>query len=146
MTIAIPLESTGPPGPEIRRRVASARSLSLQQRDELLYRLLLQHRPDNPALLASLILDFMATSIKIRVSRYCPEGPTMTIHDVYQELVCALLEDALSIPLAGPAHLERRLLLRSADRVSRGLQREARHQQDVQSIEAWAEAHQNADE
>ena len=70
----------------------------------------------------------------------------MTIHDVYQELVCALLEDALSFPLAGPAHLERRLLLRSADRVSRGLQREARHQQEFESIETWAEEHENEDE
>ena len=143
MTIAIPLESTGPPGPQIRRRVAGAGTLSLQQRDELLYGLVREYRAGNRPLWAPLILDFMATSIKIRVARYCPEGPTMTIHDVYQELVCALLEDALSIPLAGPAHLERRLLLRSADRVSRGLQREARHQQKFESIEAWAEAHEN---
>src|SRR2546425_9457847 len=113
MTLAIPMESTGPPRPDIRRRIPNAIALSLQERDKFLYELILEYRAGNRPLWAPLILDFMATSIKIRVSRYCPEGPTMTIRDVYQELVCALLEDALSIPLAGPAHLERRLLLRS---------------------------------
>jgi hypothetical protein len=146
MTIAIPLESTGPPGAEVRQRVADARALPLEERDRLLYELVLEYRAGNRSLWAPLILDFMATSIKIRVSRYRPEGPTMTIGDVYQQLVCALLEDSLSIPLTGPARLERRLLLRSANRVSRGLQREARYQQRFESLEAWAEEQASDDE
>src|ERR1700694_442082 len=146
MTIAIPLESTRPPGAEVRRRAANARALSLKERDGLLYELVLEYRAGNRPLWAPLILDFMATSIKIRVSRYRPQGPTMTIGDVYQQLVCAVLEDALSIPLAGPARLERRLLLRSADRVSRGLQREGGLQQEFESLEAWAEEHERDNE
>src|SRR5690242_10538581 len=98
MTIAIPIEDTGPPSPDIRRRVERARVLSLRDRDELLHGLVLGYRSGDRLDWAPLILDLMETSIKIRVSRYCPEGPTMAMADVYQDLVCALLEDALSIP------------------------------------------------
>jgi hypothetical protein len=143
MTIAIPLEGTGPPSPDVRRRVDKARVLSLKDRDELLHGLVLGYRSGDRHLWAPLILELMETSIRIRVSRYGPGGPTMAIADVYQDLVCALLEDALSIPLDGPAFLERRLLLRSADRVTRGLQGEARYQEAIESLEVWAEEHDN---
>ena len=146
MTMAIRLESAGSPSPRIRQRVRRARTLSLQDRDRLLYDLVLGFRAGNRSLWAPLILELMSTSIRIRVSRYRPEGPTMTIGDIYQGLVWALLEDALTIPLAGPSRLERRLLLRSADRVSRGLQREARYQERFESLEACAEEHENYDE
>ena len=143
MTMATRSEGAGPPG--VRQLVARARVLSLSDRDNLLYELVMKFRAGNRSVWAPLILDMLATSLKIRVSRYCPTGATMTIGDIYQEFVCALLEDALSIPLDGPAHLERRLLLRSADRVSRSLQREARYQQDFESLEAWADTHDDQD-
>jgi hypothetical protein len=145
MAIARPIEGTGPPGPDIRRRVGEGRGLSLKDRDELLHGLVLGYRSGDRPCWAPLILDLMETSIRIRVSRYRPEGPTMAMADVYQDLVCALLEDALSIPLDGPAYLERRLLLRSADRVTRGLQAEARYQEDIESLEVWAGEQANDD-
>jgi hypothetical protein len=145
MTIALPIEGTGPPSPDIRRRVETARVLSLKDRDELLHGLVLGYRSGDRPLWAPLILELMETSVRIRVSRYRPEGPTMAMADVYQDLVCALLEDALSIPLDGPAFLERRLLLRSADRVSRGLQAEARYQEEIESLEGWAGEQANDD-
>jgi hypothetical protein len=145
MTIAIPIEGTGPPSPDVRSRVEEARKLSLKDRDELLHGLVLGYRLGDRHLWAPLILELMETSIRIRVSRYRPEGPTMAMADLYQDLVCALLQDALSIPLDGPAFLQRRLLLRSADRVTRGLQGEARYQEAIESLEVWAEEQDNDD-
>ena len=143
MTIAVPIEGTGPPSPDVRRRIERARVLSLRDRDELLHELVLGYRSGDRSLWARLILDLMETSIRIRVSRYRPEGPTMAMADVYQDPVCAVLEDALRIPLDGPAFLERRLLLRSADRVTRGLQSEARYQEEIESLEVWAREQAN---
>jgi hypothetical protein len=145
MTIAVLIECTGPPSLDVRRRVERARVLSLRDRDELLQGLVLGYRSGDRPLWAPLIVDLMETSIRIRVSRYRPEGPTMAMADVYQDLVCAVLEDALSIPLDGPAFLERRLLLRSADRVTRGLQGEARYQEGIESLEFWAGEQPNDD-
>jgi hypothetical protein len=143
VAIAIPSQTVGSPSREIRRQVACGRALSIRERDRLLYELLVRYRRGDRAYWGALILELLDPAIKIRVSRFRPEGPTMTIEDLYQDLVCALLEDALSIPLDGPAYLTRRLVLRSGFRVTRALRREARYQEVLEPIEVWAEEHEN---
>jgi hypothetical protein len=145
MTIDVRQGTTGPPRQELRRRVLDAGTIGRQERDGLLYELLLGYRSGERSAWSPLILKLLDTPIRIRVSRYRPVGPVMAIEDVYQQLSIELLRDALSIPLTGPAFLERRLMLRSADRVSRWLQREHLRSLETESLEAWVEEHE-ADE
>ena len=142
MTIDAGRGTTGPPGQELCRHVFGAETLGRHERDKLLYDLVLGYRSTTGAAWSNLILKLLDTPVRIRVSRYRPAGPAMDLNDVYQQLSEELLRDALNIPLTGPAYLERRLILRSADRVSRWLQREHLRSQETESLEAWAEEHE----
>jgi hypothetical protein len=140
MTIDVRQQPTGPPDAGVRDRVRCAGDLTTRQRDDLLLQLVLAYRSGERDTWAPLILKFLETPLRIRVARYRPVDPAISLEDVYQELASQVLQDALAIPLDGPAFLERRLLLRSADRVSRWLQREHLKSQQTESIEVWAEA------
>jgi hypothetical protein len=118
----------------------------LRQRDELLYELVLAYRSGERSVYARLILELLGTFLRIRVSRYRPVEPAISIQDVYQQLALAVLHDSRTIPLQSSERLERRLALRAADRVSRWLQREAERQVTFVSLEAWAEEHERDEE
>jgi hypothetical protein len=146
MTIDVRQQPTGPPGVALGDRVRCSGDLTTRQRDDLLLQLVLAYRSGVRDTWAPLILKFLETPLRIRVARYRPLDPAISLEDVYQELASQVLRDALTIPLDGPAFLERRLLLRSADRVSRWLQREHLKSQQTQSLEVWAEANEIGEE
>jgi len=146
MTIDGKQRPTGPPDVALQDWVRSAGDLTTRHRDELLLQLVLAYRSGERATWAPLILKFLETPLRIRVARYRPVDPAISLEDVYQELASQLLQDALAIPLDGPAFLERRLMLRSADRVSRWLQREHLKSQEIESLDAWVEDHEQSEE
>jgi hypothetical protein len=146
MTIDANQRPTGPPDVALQDLVRCVGDLTTRHRDELLLQLVLAYRSGERATWAPLILKFLETPLRIRVARYRPVDPAISLEDVYQELASQVLQDALAIPLDGPAFLERRLMLRSADRVSRWLQREHLKSQQTESLEAWADANENGEE
>src|SRR5712692_9030092 len=84
---------------DLAERVRAPRSLDLRQRDELLYELVLAYRSGERSVYACLILELLGTFLRIRVSRYRPVEPAISIQDVYQQLALAVLHDSRTIPL-----------------------------------------------
>lgn len=122
------------------RAVSPGRSSSVRlrarARDHALYPLVLQYRQRQSAANAQAVLEFVGETIRGRANRYKPVPPLTNRADLRQELIMAVLDTALSMPLTGPDFLERRLVLRACNRVSRALWREAKRQETLVDLES----------
>ena len=123
--------TTTPPPKSLRERHPRAR-----ERDRALYKLVLRFREDPRADLWWLLLDWMLPTLAIRTGRYRGKSALFGSDDLLQEMALALRETALTIPLTSDAYLERRLGMRTANRVTRRFQREAAYQDYLEPLEA----------
>ncbi len=122
--------------PEFGSRLAACR-LDPRARDQLLCELLVAYRitPDRSQI-APLILKAIRPQLEVRRLWLRPREPYLEADDVAQQLVLEILDLALRLPLQDGAFLERRLLLRAIERVSRRLKRELRYRNLVGSYPA----------
>lgn len=128
-------QGTWEPSPErfalLRARVLT--SVDPRTRDEALYEVVLLYRQGyGPA--ADLLWRAMADTLSARTHRYHELYPIFDRSDIGQELVIALYETALSLPLLSADYLERRLFLRAAGMVSRKLRRQFARQQRFEAL------------
>ncbi len=106
----------------------AAARLDPHARDQLLWKLLVAYRTrPNRAQIAPLILGMVRSQLEVRRLRLSPQEPYLDAEDIAQQLVLEILDLALRLPLQDGAFLERRLLLRAIERVTRRLKREARY-------------------
>lgn len=108
-------------------------------RDQALYPVVWRYREDPSPANAEAILAFVGETLRGRANRYKPVAPLISRSDIRQELMAAVLETAATMPLSGPDFLERRLMLRAGNRMSRALYREAQVQArfvDLDSLES----------
>lgn len=106
-----------------------------RERDRTLYKLVLRFREDPRANLWWLLLDWMLPTLAIRAGRYREKSALFGSDDLLQEMAIALRETALTIPLTSDAYLERRLAMRTANRVTRRFKREAAYQDYLLPLE-----------
>ncbi len=79
---------------------------------------------------APMVLTLMAPAVERRLGRLRPLPPAISAEDIRQQLLVEVLEAALSMPLPlNPLVLERAILRRASQAVSRRLSRELRRQQ-----------------
>jgi hypothetical protein len=107
---------------DLRRRMKDARGV--EQRDQVIYEVvqLFRRRPDTEVW--ELLLKELGQALTARVNRFRSPSALYQRDDFAQEMAIALHETALTIPLPSADRLERRLVLRTANRVSRLLKRE----------------------
>src|SRR5438105_4966807 len=105
------------------------------ERDRALYKLVLRFREDPRADLWWLLLDWMLPTLTIRAGRYRGKSALFDTDDLLQEMALALRETALTIPLTSDAYLERRLSMRTANRVTRRFKREVAYQDYLEPLE-----------
>ena len=119
-------EQNDRPGfPDFGARLEGCR-LDTRARDQLLCELLVAYRSTHDrAQIAPLILEAVRPQLEVRRLRLSPQEPYLDTQDLAQQLVLEVLDLALTLPLQGGAFLERRLVLRAIERVTRGLEREA---------------------
>src|SRR6266852_1441931 len=121
------------------RGLAACR-LNPRARDQLLCELLVAYRMTAVrSQIAALILQAVRPQLEVRRLRLRPREPYLEADDVAQQLVVEILDLALRLPLQDGAFLERRLLLRAIERVTRGLKRELRYRNLVGSYSAEPE-------
>ncbi len=122
--------------PDFDSRLATCR-LDPRARDQLLCELLVAYRmAPVRSQIAPLILEAVRPQLEVRRLRLRPREPYLEADDVAQQLVLEILDLALRLPLQDGGYLERRLLLRAIERVSRGLKRELRYRNLVGSYRA----------
>ncbi len=79
---------------------------------------------------APMLLTLLAPAVERRLGRLRPVPPAISAEDIRQQLLVEVLEAALSMPLPlNPLVLERAILRRASQAVSRRLSRELRRQQ-----------------
>ncbi len=84
---------------------------------------------------APVVLVLMAPALERGLSRLRPVPPAISAEDVRQQLHMEVLEAALCMPLpTNPAVLERAILRRASQAVSRRLSRELRRQQRQEPV------------
>jgi len=126
-------QADGPGFPGFDSRLAACR-LDPRARDQLLCELLVAYRMTAVrAQIAPLILEAVRPQLEVRRLRLRPREPYLDADDVAQQLVLEILDLALRLPLQDGAFLERRLLLRAIERVTRRLKRELRYRNLVGS-------------
>jgi hypothetical protein len=108
--------------------LASGQRLPLSERDHLLFDVVTKYRVGDRQRWSAVLLEVMAPTITQRLQRFSPAGPALDVEDIAQELLLAVLEVALTLSLMDARYLERRLLLRAAERVSYRLERETDRQ------------------
>jgi len=129
-----PADSAG--FPEFDRRLAACR-LDPRARDQFLCELLVAYRLSAVrSQIAPLILEAVRPQLEVRRLRLRPRQPYLETDDIAQQLVLEILDLALRLPLQEGAFLERRLLLRAIERVTRRLKRELRYRNLVGSYPA----------
>ena len=102
--------------------------LDPRARDLFLCELLVAYRSNRErSQIAPLILEAVRPQLEVRCLRLSPQEPYLDAEDLAQQLVLEVLDLALCLPLQGGAFMERRLLLRAIERVTRGLEREVRY-------------------
>ena len=106
----------------LRRRLEAAKTAG--ERGRILFDLVPLFRETRAPAAWALILEAVAPTLEIRAARFRLMPAMYGLDDVIQELTLALRETALTIPLESPAYLERRLVLRAANRVGRLLKQE----------------------
>jgi len=104
----------------------AARGRPPRERDSALYELVVGYR-QRRAGAGEAILELVLPALLARLAGFRPQLPAIDDEDLTQQLVLEILAAAMSIPLQGPAFLERRLVLRAGQYISRWLAREARH-------------------
>lgn len=114
--------------------LARGQRLRLAERDQLLLELVTKYRAGDRQRWGAVLLEVMAPTITERLQRFSPAGPALDTDDIAQELLLAVLEVALRLPLKDGRYLERRLLLRAAERVSYRLEREADRQAQLDPL------------
>lgn len=113
---------------DLRPRLAAARGP--EQRDAVMYDLVQVFRREADPKAWELILAELGQALEARVNRFRTSStPLYSRDDLSQEMAIALHQTALTIPLLSDRLLERRLVLRTANRVSRLLKREWAKQQ-----------------
>jgi hypothetical protein len=113
--------------PDFSARLAACR-LDPRARDQLLCELLIAYRiARNRSQVAPLILEVVRPQLEVRRRRLSPQEPYLEAEDIAQQLAHEVLDLALRLPLQHGTFLERRLLLRAIERVTRGLRREVRY-------------------
>ena len=132
-------QADSPGFPEFECRLAACR-LDPRARDQLLCELLVAYRMTAVrSQVAPLILEAVRPQLEVRRLWLRPREPYLEADDVAQQLVLEILDLALRLPLQDGAFLERRLLLRAIERVTRRLKRELRYRNLVGSCSAEAE-------
>jgi len=131
VTKPTPSETAGqkdsPGFPDFGVRLEGCR-LDPRARDQLLCELLVAYRTTRDrSQIAPLILEAVRPQLEVRCLRLSPQEPYLDTEDLAQQLTLEVLDLALSLPLQGGAFMERRLLLRAIERVTRGLEREVRY-------------------
>ena len=106
------------------RALGRGKRARLPERDQLLYRIVLLYRAGPASRWAPVLLEAIAPQLMLRLTRFSPVGPVIGDEDIAQQFLMELLKAALVMPLEGPECLERRLILRAADSVTRWLERE----------------------
>jgi hypothetical protein len=109
--------------------------LAARERDQMLFTLVRAFRRQPRADMWALLLEELRPGLTRRLLRYRGSMALFQRDDLLQEMALALRETALTIPLESDRYLERRLLMRTANRVSRLLKREWRRQQRQDPIE-----------
>ena len=134
-----PRQADSPGFPDFEPRLAAC-SLDPRARDQLLCELLVAYRKTAVrSQIAPLILQAVRPQLEVRRLRLRPREPYFEAGDVAQQLVLEILDLALRLPLQDGAFLERRLLLRAIERVTRRLKRELRYRNLVGSYPAEPE-------
>src|SRR5713101_6087782 len=129
-------QAESPGFPEFDRRLAACRR-DPRARDQFLCELLVAYRlAAVRSQIAPLILQAVRPQLEVRRLWLRPREPYLEADDVAQQLVLDILDLALRLPLQDGGYLERRLLLRAIERVSRGLKRELRYRNLVGSYPA----------
>ena len=100
--------------------------LRLAERDQLLYLVVRRYRDGSRDFWGPVVLEVLAAPLMARLTRFSSSFPAIDEEDISQQFLMEALACAATIPLSDHRYLERRLLLRASDRVSRYLQREAR--------------------
>ena len=118
---------------DLRSRMRAARGAA--ERDAVFFDVIQAYRWQPETELWQLLLDELGEALTARVNRFRTPSPFLRRKDLAQEMVLALHETALTLPLITDRYLERRLVLRTANRVSRLLKREWRHYQDQDPLE-----------
>ena len=114
-------QANSPGFPEFDSRLAACR-LDPRARDQLLCELLVAYRlAAVRSKIAPLILQAVRPQLEVRCLRLRPREPYFEAGDVAQQLVLEILDLALRLQLQDGAFLERRLLLRAIERVTRRL-------------------------
>ena len=114
---------------------SSEEPLSLARaRDRVLFERVMRYRRQPTPANAAAILAQVGETIRGRANRYRPAPPLISRADIRQELILAVLDAALTMPLVDADYLERRLVLRAATRVSRALRREAGIQERLDDL------------
>ncbi len=103
------------------------RGLGQEQEDRLLEAAVRAYRRERCAERAALVLELVAPPLTLRLADLRPVPPAITDEDLAQQMLVEHLWAAATMPLPdGAGFVERRLVLRAGDRVSRWLEREAR--------------------
>src|SRR5207248_5974386 len=110
---------------------ARARDVSITpaDRDQVLRSLVYAYRMGPKPLWGPLLLELLAPAIMARIVTFKIVEPAITSEDIRHQLLIEVLEAAATMPMPEDArYVERRILLRAAQRVSRWLAREQRRQ------------------
>lgn len=116
---------------EILRRVAAlarGEQLRLRERDQLLYLVIQRYREAADQSWAAVLLEVVAPPFMVRLGRFVCAIPGLESEDLAQQFLLEILDAAWTMPLPNHRYLERRLLLRAADSVTRWLEREVNYQ------------------
>ena len=106
-----------------------------RERDALIYEVVCLYRATADPQAWAILLVELGEALAARVNRFRSPGALHDRDDMAQEMAIAVHTTALTIPLSSPDYLERRLVLRSANRVSRLLKQEWARQQDQDPLE-----------
>ena len=132
-TLAIDRLNLGLPA---RRPRARLLALDFEGRDRLLRQVMQSYRTEDTRLWASVLLDLIAPAILARLVRFTATPPVITSEDISQQLLAEVLIAAATMPLPDNARfVERRLMLRAGQAVSRWLRREHRRQSSQEPAE-----------
>jgi len=112
--------------PELRRLVRDA-ELSFQDQDRIWAAVLRSYRRGPRAVWAPLVLELLAPALVEITSGFEPNPPAVDADDLQQQVALEALRAAGSIPLQGGRFIKPWLVGEVRRRISRWLEREARH-------------------
>ena len=123
--------------------VARARASTNQasgERDRLLESVVMAYRFGDRQVWAAVLLDLLTPAVLGRLRAYRPEPPAIDSDDVRDQFIAELLDAAATMPFPPDArYVERRLILRAGQGVSRWLRKERRWRSACHPLESLAE-------